>query len=208
MCWLAGLGLGQYETTFRENAIDADVLPELIEQHLSEMGVTLGHRLKNFHHVYAHAMREPIERNIIALRAALDAIRSTGGFVGSSLIISNLAEVSLKAGDLQRAEKDLREGLSFVEQSGEYYWAADLHRLSGQLAIKRQDLEAAESCFIKAIDIANGQGARLRAIYLAATGARAHIQSTALRQSRFVPTPFSAVHPKWPITPRCWCAAA
>src|ERR1700751_5911116 len=44
--WLAGLGLCQYETTFRENAIDADVLPELTEQHLSEIGVALGHRLK------------------------------------------------------------------------------------------------------------------------------------------------------------------
>ena len=44
--WLAGLGLGQYEATFRENAIDADVLPELTEQHLSEIGVALGHRLK------------------------------------------------------------------------------------------------------------------------------------------------------------------
>ena len=25
--WLRGLGLGQYEAVFRENAIDADVLP-------------------------------------------------------------------------------------------------------------------------------------------------------------------------------------
>jgi len=117
--------------------------------------------LANFHHAYAHAMREPIERNIIALRATLDAVRSTGGFVGSSLIISNLAEVSLRAGDLQRAERDLQEGLSFVEQSGEYYWAADLHRLNGQLALRQRKPESAEKCFVRAIDIAKGQGARL-----------------------------------------------
>ena len=36
--------------------------------------------LANFHHVYAHAMREPIERNIVALRAALEAVRSSGGW--------------------------------------------------------------------------------------------------------------------------------
>jgi predicted ATPase len=117
--------------------------------------------LANFHHAYAHAMREPVERNIVALRGTLDAVRSTGGFVGSSLLISNLAEVSLMAGDLQRAAKDLQEGLSFVEQSGEYYWAADLHRLGGLLALRQGERDSAERCFVKAIDTAKGQGARL-----------------------------------------------
>jgi predicted ATPase len=117
--------------------------------------------LANFHHAYAHAMREPVDRNIVALRGTLDAVRSTGGFVGSSLLISNLAEVSLMAGDLQRAAADLQEGLSFVEQSGEYYWAADLHRLSGLLALRQGNPESAERCFVKAIDTAKGQGARL-----------------------------------------------
>ncbi len=42
--WLRGLGLGQYETTFRENEIDAEVLPELTESDLSQLGVPLGHR--------------------------------------------------------------------------------------------------------------------------------------------------------------------
>src|SRR5262249_36679209 len=70
-------------------------------------------------------------------------------------------EVSLTAGDLERAKRDLQEGLSFVEQSGENYWAADLHRLSGQLALRQRKPDSAESCFVKAIDIAKGQGARL-----------------------------------------------
>src|SRR3954462_3381273 len=44
--WLRSLGLGQYEAAFREGAIEADVLPELTEQHFRELGVSLGHRLK------------------------------------------------------------------------------------------------------------------------------------------------------------------
>jgi hypothetical protein len=32
--WLHGLGLGQYETTFRESEIDAEVLPDLTEADL------------------------------------------------------------------------------------------------------------------------------------------------------------------------------
>ncbi|HEY6994651.1 MAG TPA: adenylate/guanylate cyclase domain-containing protein [Xanthobacteraceae bacterium] len=42
--WLQSLGLGQYETTFSDNAIDADVLPELVESDLEKLGIPLGHR--------------------------------------------------------------------------------------------------------------------------------------------------------------------
>jgi class 3 adenylate cyclase/tetratricopeptide (TPR) repeat protein len=44
--WLQQLGLGQYEAAFRESEIDADVLPELTDRHLKDLGVPLGHRLK------------------------------------------------------------------------------------------------------------------------------------------------------------------
>jgi hypothetical protein len=42
--WLRGLGLGQYEAMFRESEIDAEVLTELTESDLSQLGVPLGHR--------------------------------------------------------------------------------------------------------------------------------------------------------------------
>src|SRR5271166_2013910 len=42
--WLRSLGLGQYETAFRENGIDADVLPDLTDADLEKLGVLLGHR--------------------------------------------------------------------------------------------------------------------------------------------------------------------
>jgi class 3 adenylate cyclase/tetratricopeptide (TPR) repeat protein len=43
---LQGLGLGQYEAAFREAAITADELPSLTEEHLRDLGLPLGHRLK------------------------------------------------------------------------------------------------------------------------------------------------------------------
>ena len=42
--WLRGLGLGQFEATFRESEIDFDVLPELTEPDREKLGVPLGHR--------------------------------------------------------------------------------------------------------------------------------------------------------------------
>ena len=44
--WLRSLGLERYEAILRENAIDADVLRDLTEDHLREMGLPLGARLK------------------------------------------------------------------------------------------------------------------------------------------------------------------
>src|SRR5262245_64613341 len=42
--WLRGLGLERYEQAFRDNAIDAEVLPTLTDADLEKLGVLLGHR--------------------------------------------------------------------------------------------------------------------------------------------------------------------
>jgi class 3 adenylate cyclase/predicted ATPase len=44
--WLRSLGLEQYEAAFRQNAIDDTVLHDLTEDHLREIGIPLGARLK------------------------------------------------------------------------------------------------------------------------------------------------------------------
>ena len=45
--WLENLGLGQYATAFEENAIDWELLPELDQETLKDIGVSIaGHRLR------------------------------------------------------------------------------------------------------------------------------------------------------------------
>ncbi len=45
--WLRSLGLEQYEPAFRENDVDAEVLPQLTAEDLSSLGVaSIGHRRK------------------------------------------------------------------------------------------------------------------------------------------------------------------
>jgi hypothetical protein len=119
--------------------------------------------LASFHRAFARAMRDPSGDNIAAQRAALDEVRAAGGNVGNSLNTCNLVEVALMAGDWKCAEADLADGFAFVEQSGERYWLADLHRLSGQLALRQPvpDRARAEACFTKAVRVARGQHARL-----------------------------------------------
>src|SRR5215468_4899050 len=44
--WLGRHGLGQYVQTFAENNIEYSVLPDLTENDLEKLGVSLGHRKK------------------------------------------------------------------------------------------------------------------------------------------------------------------
>jgi class 3 adenylate cyclase/predicted ATPase len=44
--WLRNLGLERFEAAFRDNAIDESVLPHLTEDHLRELGLPLGARIK------------------------------------------------------------------------------------------------------------------------------------------------------------------
>ena len=68
--WLRGLGLGQYETNFRDNKINADVLPRLTKDDLKEIGVSaLGDRrncsTRSRHWPAQHLLRtSPLARSL------------------------------------------------------------------------------------------------------------------------------------------------
>jgi class 3 adenylate cyclase/predicted ATPase len=57
--WLKTLGLSEYAQRFAENDIDIAVLPHLTDQHLKDLGVSLGHRLKMLHAVAQLAGASP-----------------------------------------------------------------------------------------------------------------------------------------------------
>ena len=44
--WLEKLGMSEYAQRFAENDIDVSVLPDLTDQDLKDIGVSLGHRRK------------------------------------------------------------------------------------------------------------------------------------------------------------------
>ena len=64
--WLRSLHLSQYEAAICDSEIDADVLPELTEQHLKDLGVSLGHRLKML-----RSIRELAEHTMVKAQPAL-----------------------------------------------------------------------------------------------------------------------------------------
>jgi class 3 adenylate cyclase len=68
--WLRGLDLAQYEPIFLENAIDAEILPELTEADLEKLGVVLGHRKRILRAIAALDIHPPVPPPAAAPRAA------------------------------------------------------------------------------------------------------------------------------------------
>jgi hypothetical protein len=68
--WLEKLGLSEYAQRFAENDIDFTILPDLTDQDLKELGVSLGHRRKLLR---AIANLEAIEKNAPAVAVAAPA---------------------------------------------------------------------------------------------------------------------------------------
>ena len=74
--WLRRIGLEQYAQTFRDNAIDADVLCDLTDEHLRELGLPLGARLKLLRAVAALSIGQtPVSREITTPAPRTDAER-------------------------------------------------------------------------------------------------------------------------------------
>jgi len=117
--------------------------------------------LGSVYHACARVLRQPTQANITAIRAAIDAWQRSGAQIWDSVFLSSLAAASLAAGDVTGAETELREAFAFVEQSGERFWLADLHRVEGRLALAAPERARAEACFLKSIEIARNQEARL-----------------------------------------------
>ena len=73
--WLRSLGLGQYETLFRQNDIDAEVLSELTEGDLEKFGVSFGHRKRLLKSIASLGSTETAVKPaaLVALQMSTDA---------------------------------------------------------------------------------------------------------------------------------------
>ena len=136
-------------------------------------------------------MRDPNPERPAAVEAAIAVWHRSGARLFDSVHISQLAESFLKADDVARAEAALREAFSFVEQSGERFWLAELHRLDGRIALKRSepDRGRAEACFLKAIDVARSQEARLLELRAATDLARLRRDASSPEDARVLLEP-------------------
>jgi class 3 adenylate cyclase/predicted ATPase len=109
------------------------------------------------------AARGESATGIQAIKDALDELLGRGAGLRRSYFLWLLADASTRAGDHERGWATLSEALAFVQQRGERWWEAELHRLQGQLLLRRGHAHGkkAEGCYQTALEIARLQGAKL-----------------------------------------------
>jgi class 3 adenylate cyclase len=100
--WLRGIGLEQYAQTFRDNAIDADVLCDLTDEHLRELGLPLGARLKLLRAVAALSTGQtPVSPDITPPAPRTDAERRQVTVMFCDLVGSTAMSARMDPEDLR-----------------------------------------------------------------------------------------------------------
>jgi class 3 adenylate cyclase/predicted ATPase len=106
------------------------------------------------------------------LREALTDMRVGGDEDWFPHSLSLLAEAHHKAGQIGEGLGLLEEAVDRVESNGERWFAAEVHRLRGELLLSLFDPSKAEECFLRATKVAHGQKAKLWELRAATSLAR------------------------------------
>jgi predicted ATPase len=95
------------------------------------------------------------------LRDALAELRAGGDEDWFPHSLALLAEAQHAAGETEAGLQLLEEALERVESNGERWFAAEVHRLRGELSLSLGDPTEAEECFLRAASVAQEQTARM-----------------------------------------------
>jgi predicted ATPase len=107
------------------------------------------------------AQREDASRGVALLSEAIAILQATHSRQFLSYHLAMLAQAQMRRGDHAAAMQAIDEGMALMAADGERYYAAELHRLRGELlaAPPYGDSANAETSFRTAIEIATRQGA-------------------------------------------------
>jgi tetratricopeptide (TPR) repeat protein len=107
--------------------------------------------------------RGELQEGIDTIGNGIAGLLATGCKYHDSFHRALLALAYLRANRVDDAFASLDDALRFVEQSGERYYEAELHRLRGELLLvcgRDSDEEEIQGCFRKAIEVARKQDAK------------------------------------------------
>jgi class 3 adenylate cyclase/predicted ATPase len=108
---------------------------------------------------WATVLREGNSAGIGRMRAAIDGWRASGAVAYLPFFLSLLAEAYLRVGQIDDASVTLDEAQQLVDRNGEFWWQAEMHRLSGQCALSQGRHALAETQLRQAIATASRQRA-------------------------------------------------
>jgi predicted ATPase len=152
-------GLIEIERNDLDNLVaDAETLLMLSQQHGMEMYAAWA----RIYLSWAHARLGDARQGTAELRESLAAFTSQGNQLGVPGYLVLLAELEAAAGNAEGALTLIDNGLATAQEGGQHYADSFLHRLRGDILLKRDpaDPAPAEEAYRTAIVIAKQQAAR------------------------------------------------
>ena len=154
------LGLCALAEQFRRDVDAAEPLAKSLAELVEEYGFDFPQPLAYTLAGWRLAQRGEIDEAIAPLQEGVAVSHRTRVREGLSLLLAVLAETELLRGNAKEGLAAIEEARAFVEETGERFWEAEIHRLEGELLRLAGDEEPAEACFQKALEVARSQGAR------------------------------------------------
>ena len=139
-------------------AVDAENLLRTSQQH----GVELFVMLADVALGWARGRLGDARSGANELRRSLAEYTSKGNRLFVPPVLALLAELESAAGDVERAQSAIDEGLTMAQEGGQHYADSFLHRFHGDLLLKLNpdDPEPAAAAYKTAVEVSEHQGAR------------------------------------------------
>ncbi len=114
-----------------------------------------------FYHGWARSQLGELDAGLAEMRSGVTQLEATGTQGTLLHLLTLLAEVYIKCGEIQRGADALSRAIHHAARTGERSYLAETHRMQGVLHLKRQEVNEAEDSFRRAIEVAREQSARL-----------------------------------------------
>ena len=125
---------------------------------------------------------------VAQLREGMAAWLATNGATHRTYHLALLADALARQGEIEEGLRVLAEALALMHDTGEGFHAAELHRLQGELLLRRRPTEIAwpeaEACFRRALACAQGQKAKSMELRAAMSLARLYQQQDRPAEAR------------------------
>jgi predicted ATPase/class 3 adenylate cyclase len=147
---------------FRREVPEVQELAEALIAVSAEHGNTLFLAYGTFLRGWALFQQGQHEEGLVQLHQGLAAVIAAGGEVARPLYLTLLAEAYGTVAQADKGLSLLAEARTIIDQNGQRYVEAELHRLEGELRLRQTAPEVSQAarCFQQALDVARRQQAK------------------------------------------------